>query len=269
MFHIFLSRIFSELFLCRSSILLWFQPHTASIFIYSFRIFFLSLCILRTGRKTHRQSSESIFVCSVLCLTLTFYSLFIFFCIWFMKSLKNIFVFLCIITLSSCGNTTPENSWLETKVLDEVTMAIPSTWPLISRDSQGVPNPSTGEIILAASATEPTDGFANNIVVLKKAFVGTSTSKEYTIASHRNVETGLSYYQEISAEDIVFLDEEVGYVYIYTAQYNQNTPKVNILQTSRICSGSAFTATLAVSTSVTDFTRYKELLSTFACKTEK
>ena len=150
--------------------------------------------------------------------------------------------------------------------MKDFSIAIPSSWPLVSKDSNGVPSPSSGKIVLIASAPEAQNGFANNIVILEESISGTTTSKELALASKIGIKKEFYTYKEIESGDMIFSDEETSHLSVFLAQYNKNTPKANFLQTVRICDSKSFTLTLSVSKDVTDFTRYKNLISTFQCK---
>jgi len=195
---------------------------------------------------------------------------FIFFCTRTMKYrfIKIWSLFLCAVLLTSCFGD-EGTSGLETKTLDDFTISVPTSWPLVSKDSQGVPNPSSWELVLIASASEPQNGFANNIVILERSVTATTSAKQYALASKTGIADQFYSYKELESGDLNFIDEQVSHVSVFKAQYNKNTPQVNYIQTSRICNGKAFTATIAVGKSITEFSRYKNLLSTFQCKTEK
>jgi len=96
-----------------------------------------------------------------------------------------------------------------------------------------------------------------------------TTSKQYSLAGKTGIENEFYLYKERESGDLEFIDEELSHVSVFEAQYNENTPKLHYIQTSRICNNKAFTVTITVNKEVTDFSRYKTLLSTFQCKVEK
>lgn len=183
--------------------------------------------------------------------------------------IRTISLFLCVIFIASCGGSDSGRSTLEEKVLDDFTISLPASWPLVSKDSDGVPKPSSGQIALIASASEAQNGFANNMVILERKLSSITTSNEYALASKTWLEEEFYYYKEKESEDLEFLDEEVSNVSVFLAQYNIQTPMVYYIQSARVCWNKAFTITVAVEKSITDFSRYKALISTFSCKVEK
>jgi len=183
--------------------------------------------------------------------------------------IKIILLLVLVFSISSCWNKKTQTSWLQTKTLDNFSVSIPKTWPLISKDSDGVPKPSSGKIVLIASAPDAKNGFANNMVILERKIKGQTTSKQFSLAGKTNIEKQFFSYKEIESGDIKFQDEEISHISIFLAQYNRETPKAIFLQTSRICNNNAYTITLSVEKNSEDFSKYKWLISTFACKSKK
>lgn len=166
---------------------------------------------------------------------------------------------------ASCGSDTA-TVWLEEKILDNFSISIPSSWVLISKDSDNVPAPSAGEIVLIASAPEPKNGFANNIVILEREALGQTNAKQYMEAGKTGLEKQFYSFKQLGFTDIEFSDKWESSVLSFLARYNKNTPRANYIQTARICSNKAYTITLTLAEDVIDFSRYIEFLSTFSCK---
>lgn len=183
--------------------------------------------------------------------------------------IKKYIILLFVFILASCGwdsQTTWENSLklVENKNFD---FKIPSNWEVIEDKENILPKAKEWNIELAATSTSISNGFSNNLLILSDDLKKLTTSKDYSMLNNMWAETDYLEYKKISTKDITFLDGEVSLVYEFEAKYNSETPKLKFIQTASVCNKTKwYFITIALPTSVTDISRYIELLSTFSCK---
>ncbi|MDD2907564.1 MAG: hypothetical protein PHH98_02890 [Candidatus Gracilibacteria bacterium] len=171
--------------------------------------------------------------------------------------------------LMSCGSSTTtvtDNSLID---VDNANFAfsIPSNWEIIKDKENILPKAKEGNIELAASSINVVSGFANNLLILSDDLNKITTSKDYSILNNIGAETDYLGYKKISSNDITFADKDTSIVYEFEAKYNVDTPKLRFLQTAHICNKTkGYFITIALPTTITDTSKYRELLATFSCK---
>lgn len=182
------------------------------------------------------------------------------------KKYLILFVVFIFTSCSSDTQSTWENSlkWVENKNFD---FKIPWNWEIIEDKENILPKAKEGNIELAATSTSISNGFSNNLLILSDDLKKLTTSKDYSMLNNMWAETDYLEYKKISTNDITFADGEVSLVYEFEARYNLDTPKLKFIQTASVCNKTKwYFITIALPTSVTDISRYIELLSTFSCK---
>jgi hypothetical protein len=91
------------------------------------------------------------------------------------------------------------------------------------------------------------------------------TSEKYS--EQNNLQTTKNYLEYSPVKDtiITFNDSETSRLYVFEARYNQTTPKMRFIQTSRVCGTRVyllhFTLSLDKNPDI-----YSKLLESFTCK---
>ncbi len=188
-----------------------------------------------------------------------------------MRSIKTIIKILLLLGVSgalvSCGDDNSGSSiGLEKKTIGDVSISIPQSWPLVSKDSEGIPKPSSGDIVLIASSQESRNNVANNVVVLKNPISKDTSDSQYFRSIWIGTAGGFDSYRETDSGDIAFFDDAVSKYSVFRARYNENTPLLQYFQTARVCNGNGYVITMTVDPEIEDMTRYKRLASTFECQ---
>ncbi len=182
-----------------------------------------------------------------------------------LKISKTFILFMLIFWLFSCWDTSSD-SWLVSKVLDKFEVGIPASWNVIdSWDSTMLPKPNYGEISLVASSIEPRDGFSNNLLILEDKIKKEIDSKNFSIFTNLWARNDYESYYELEAKDFVFNDKEESKLYVFEARYNENTPRIKFMQVGHICDDDSYLLTIALSSSIEDYSRYEDILKTFKC----
>lgn len=183
---------------------------------------------------------------------------------------KHISIVLCsALLLVSCfgigSESWSESVWLSEYKWEWFVIDVPASWSVIDSDSKSLPSPSSWEISLAASSATLNNNFSNNILILSEDTDVWVDSEEFSKVTHTSSQEDYYYYDNISEKTIAFADEMTSILYIFAAKYNQNTPKIQFLQTGRLCGDKSYLMTIAVS-STWDLAKYEEILKTFECK---
>lgn len=182
---------------------------------------------------------------------------------------KILVTFIFSLFLFSCGSTdiqVTENSLID---VDNTNFAfkVPSNWEIIKDKENILPKAKSWNIELAATSTNLVSWFANNLLILSDDLNKLTTSKDYSILNNIWAETDYLDYKKIWVNNITFADKEEWLVYEFEARYNLDTPKLRFLQTAHICNKTkGYFITIALPSSMTDTSKYQELLATFACK---
>lgn len=182
---------------------------------------------------------------------------------------KKYIILFIVFIFTSCSSSSQSTWESSLKSIDNKNFdfKIPWNWELINDKENILPKAREGNIELAATSTSISNGFSNNILILSDDLKKLTTSKDYSMLNNMWAETDYLEYKKISTKDITFADGEVSLVYEFEAKYNSETPKLKFIQTASICNKTKwYFITIALPTSVTDISRYIELLSTFSCK---
>lgn len=181
--------------------------------------------------------------------------------------MKKLFILvLSLLLLSSCSDDNIDSSLVFYET-DNFSINIPSNWEKVSNIEDILPNPSYGNIELAAVSKNTISWFANNIVILSTELNKMTTSKDYSILNNIWAEKDYIDYLKLSSNDITFPDSDSSTLYEFEAKYNYDTEKYKFLQTAKICKNvQAYLITIAVPTNVKDISRYSDFISSFKCK---
>ena len=181
------------------------------------------------------------------------------------KFLISIF---CFLFLFSC--------WSDTEVSESTLISvdnvnfdfkIPWNWEIIKDKESILPKAKEWNIELAATSNSVVSWFSNNLLILSDDLNTLTTSKDYSMLNNIWAENDYLEYKKISTSDITFLEWEPSIVYEFEARYNIDTPKLKFIQTASVCDKTKwYFITIALPTTVTDISKYIELLSTFWCK---
>ncbi len=178
----------------------------------------------------------------------------------------RIFFLVALLFLSSCslpvGTDTTQSSLIPYD-WGQFTIQVPKSWNEAKK--QDIPLPKNGTVVLAYVSPEITNGFSNNLLIIKEKLTGLMSSKKYSELNH--IQTTKSYleYTKLLDSSILFSDGDESKVYGFEARYNQNTPRKKFLQTSKICTDTVYLMTVSISLEK-DITKYKEILQSFTCK---
>jgi len=185
---------------------------------------------------------------------------------------KLVLLFLATVLLSSCLWDATEDTTtkgLETKVLDTFSISVPASWKVLSPSDEGLPSPVRGSIALAVSSTELKNGFANNISIIEQRLPGAPSVGDVTSTLEQEMKEDFYSYTLLESGNLEFLDGTNSQILVFDAKYNQNTPKVKYLQVPQVCGNNVYILTLAIDSKIESFERYKYILQTFSCKSEK
>ncbi len=181
---------------------------------------------------------------------------------------KIVFFLFLLILLSSCwdeGSNTPE--WLISVDKWDYLISVPSNWEIIENTEDILPKPSNWEIELAVASTVLKDWFKNNLLILSDELSTFTSSKDFSMLNNIWASKDYIDYTLLNSKDIVFNDLEESVLYEFEAKYNYDSPKLKFLQTAHICNQTkAYFFTIAIPVSITDTSKYEQLLKTFECK---
>lgn len=179
--------------------------------------------------------------------------------------MKKIFViFFLIFWLLSCGES---DDWLINFSWENFSLRIPNNWEIIDNKDNSIPLPSTWKVEFAIRTKTESNWFLNNLIILSEEQKNKISAEEYVSSSNLVSEKDFFEYKKIEEKEISFKDWNSSKLIIFEARYNNQTPKVNFLQTANICSdGKAYHLTLALEKTISDFSRYEYMLSNFNCK---
>lgn len=186
-------------------------------------------------------------------------------------------VLISLFSLSSCwddsitegsdvvNNTLINAVWLSYYNNPEYSIWVPSNWEKIDNADNLLPEPNFWQIESAFTSKDFIWGFSNNLLILSQDAPKWISSKDFAIWSNAGSPNDYLYYKKMFSKNITFVDKEESIIFVFRARYNEVTPKLIFLQTSRVCKEKVYFMTLALPTSITDTTKYEKILETFSC----
>jgi len=192
-----------------------------------------------------------------------------------MKKLLTIFITLFI--LSSCFNWNESNTresldkktWLEVYSTWTFTVAVPTAWEKFSKNTDLVPKPIFGEVVLASVSKNEKLGFYNNFVVISQNIWTDVSSLDYSMINNALSAKDYLEYEELKQRDITFPNWKKSKLYVFKARYNEKSPKAVFIQAGEVCWNTWYLLTIWLNQSVSDTTKYEKIIETFTCKDEK
>lgn len=182
--------------------------------------------------------------------------------------IKKIFIIISLLFLFSCSDSTSnENEWLVNVDKTDFSISIPNNWEIIENTQNILPKPNNWKIELAVASSVLKWWFKNNLLILSDSLNKFTTSKDFSMLNNVWASKDYIEYTKLSSKNLIFDDEEESILYIFEAKYNYDSPKLKFMQTAHICNqNKAFFFTIAIPTSVTDISKYENLLKSFKCK---
>lgn len=146
-------------------------------------------------------------------------------------------------------------------------LQVPKAWTAVEEKS--LPKPKNGTIVAALTSADISNGFANNLLVLKDTLQNTNdtgmTSRKYSVVNAALTNGNYKEYAKLSDSTIKFSDNDEGLVTTFEAKYNNDTPKQKFLQAAKICGKDVYLMTIALAYSTSDTAKYQDILSSFEC----
>lgn len=190
-----------------------------------------------------------------------------------MKKIFSLFIlFSLLFALTSCGEDTDTQvaaDGLESFRANMFAMEVPASWEKL--ETSAITAPIHGTVELAMRSLKNTRWFMNNLVVLSDKVETEATSSEYARQSMLWASREYLSIEPVSDEVITFTDGETSRLSVFHAKYNEVTEQRLFFQTARICGTYVFLTTLTLEddTDPTTYDRYREILSSFQCKSWK
>lgn len=144
-----------------------------------------------------------------------------------------------------------------------ISISVPKNWT--ETKTSDIPSPKHGVIVTAYVSPDVKYGFSNNIIVMQDSLNNIVTSAKYSELN--NLQTMRNYLEYTKLQDIpfTFSDAEISRLYVFEARYNQTTPKMQFIQTARVCGTNVYLLHVSLSLDKSP-TNYIELLKSFQCK---
>ena len=180
-----------------------------------------------------------------------------------------IFLLLCTLLASCGGESSEDTKGLSTKVTETFSLSVPTTWEILSSKSDKIPQPVSGTIVLAASSPDIKSWFSNSLTVLEESLEQEVSLSAFSENLKTSLQKDMNSYIEKETLPFTFLDGTESELRVFQARYNANTPLLLYFQVPQICGENIYITTLALDNSITDFEKYKYILSTFTCKSQK
>lgn len=180
------------------------------------------------------------------------------FCIWFIT----------LLFLFSCWSSSDwvVTDWLTEVIKKDFSINVPNNWEVIENTDNILPKPNNWQIELAVTSSVLKAWFKNNLLILSDELNTFTTSADFAILNNVWASKDYMQYTLLNSKDFIFTDEEQSILYTFEAKYNYDSPTLKFLQTSHICNqDKAFFFTIAIPTSVTDVSKYEDLLKSFKC----
>lgn len=174
-----------------------------------------------------------------------------------------------LLILSSCslpGTQTEDTDLWENITYIEtngIAINVPKTWTGITNTANI--NPRAGSLVTAYVSNDAQWGFSNNLVILKDTLTDIITSEKYSTLNQ--IQTQKNYLEYIKKQDkiLTFHDGEVSRVFVFEAKYNESTPRMQYIQTARVCGAEVYLIHFSLTVSK-KADNYITLLESFTCK---
>ncbi len=169
-------------------------------------------------------------------------------------------------SLISCswGDDSPTDRGLTEIWWEWFSLEAPADWTTI--DSNDLPLPKSGDLVLALSSAEEKMNYLNNLVVLRSESTSSTTSSALVKSNIGFLEQNMANFDLISEQDISFLDESKGTLILFSWRYNSQTPRAFYLQTAQNCGDKNFFLTLSLAQELESYSPYEYILKTLSCK---
>jgi len=192
--------------------------------------------------------------------------------------MKKIFIILfSLFILSSCFSSSDSDTddalatktWLEIYSTWTFTVAVPTAWEIFSKNTDLVPKPIFGEVVLASVSKNEKLWFYNNFVVISQNIWTDVSSLDYSMINNALSAKDYLEYEELKQRDITFPNWKKSKLYVFKARYNEKSPKAVFIQAGEVCWNTWYLLTIWLNQSVTNTTKYEKIIETFTCKDEK
>lgn len=145
---------------------------------------------------------------------------------------------------------------------------IPRAWSGVTLT--GSTTPRVGELVGAYASSQTYANFRENITILKDSYPATSSGSfpsqaDYMDRAEKSSQRSYLSYQKVSDKNITFLDQSVGKIAVFDAQYNDQTPKKRFVQTAKMCGTDIYLLTYALNPQSNTEEAHK-LLSQTSCQ---
>ena len=181
--------------------------------------------------------------------------------------MKIISLILVTLALTSCFGGEDTNVALTEYKGTGYAVNVPKTW--VAVDAKSLPRPKNGTIALAMSSPDISNGFANNLLILKDTLGPDAdpkmTSRKYMVVSQALTSGTYTEYTKLSDDTITWSDQDEGTLQVFEAKYNPETPKQKFIQTAKLCGKDVYLMTIGLALSVTDTKKYTALFESFTC----
>lgn len=142
-------------------------------------------------------------------------------------------------------------------------MLVPRAWS--GTQNTHTINLQNGIFIAGFISPDIKSGFSNNLIIMKDTLENIMTSEQYSTIN--NLQTKKNYLEYIAKKDEIFRfsDDETSRLYIFEAKYNESTPRMQYIQTARVCGSNVYLLHFLLSVDKKADV-YTELLKSFTCK---
>ncbi len=181
--------------------------------------------------------------------------------------MKILSLLIITLTLTSCFGGDDTNVALTEQKGTGYTVNVPKTW--IAVDAKSLPNPKNGTIGLAMTSPDISNGFANNLLILKDTLGPDAdpkmTSRKYMVVSQALTSGTYTEYTKLSDTTVKWADGDEGTLQVFEAKYNPETPKQKFIQTAKLCGKDVYLMTIGLALSITDTQKYNAIFESFTC----
>lgn len=180
--------------------------------------------------------------------------------------MKYIFLCILILSLSSCFGIwgwDNENNGLVLSDTEDFSVLVPDSWIALSGDE--LPVPKSWTTALALKSTNERSWYFNNMIILSSENIPDTNSLSLMNSTESMLKRSLKSYELISKKDISFLDNDTGSLIVFSWKYNDSTPKIQYVQTAKMCWDMSYFITISVWEVLDNYDRYEDVLKTFRC----